>query len=168
MGRLGDWMGTRTRAWLFLGTMFQALCSLAAALLLWKGGQSGGFRPTDGPAWNNPEGYAAIAFASASMGLQGIMAKRLNTEFATTIVLTAVWCELVADPELFKLRLVKSRDFKVLAVLALFLGGFIGRALLDKIGAAPTFLIGAGLRLLIAAWWLIVRGTGQIPIEEEK
>jgi hypothetical protein len=72
----------------------------------------------------------------------------------------------MADPDLFKLRFVKSRDMKVVAVVALFLGGFVGRAILDKLGSAPTFLIGAGFRVLIAAWWLIVRG--EKPGDEEK
>ena len=75
-------MGPRTRVWLFLGTVLQALFTMAAALLLWKGGQSS--FSTNGPTWTNPEGFAAIAFISASMGLQGIMGKRVNTEFATT------------------------------------------------------------------------------------
>lgn len=81
-------MGSRTRAWLFLGTMVQALFTMAAGLLLWKGGHSS--VATDGPSWTNIEGFAAIAFSSASMGLQGIMGKRMNTEFATTSALGAI------------------------------------------------------------------------------
>jgi Protein of unknown function (DUF1275) len=84
MGRLGDRMGSKTRAWLCLGTMLQALFTVAAALLLWKDSRSTATISTTGPAWTNLEGYAAIAFISASMGLQGIMGKRLNTAFATT------------------------------------------------------------------------------------
>ncbi|KAF8579645.1 hypothetical protein K439DRAFT_1637732 [Ramaria rubella] len=160
VGRIGDRMGSRTRAWLFLGTIIQALFTMAAAILLWKGGQTSfGSR---GPTWTNAEGYAALAFASASMGLQGIMGKRVNTQFATTIVLTTVWCELMADPLLFRARFIKTRDLKVIAVAALFLGGFVGRALLDKIGSAGTFGIGTGFRVLIALMWLRVPGKTSV------
>ena len=82
LGRIGDRIGSRSRGWLFLGTFVQALFTMAAAILLWKGGQPS--HSTNGPTWTNLEGYAAIAFASASMGLQGIMGKRVNTQFATT------------------------------------------------------------------------------------
>ena len=75
-------MGSRSRAWLFLGTILQALCTLAAGILL-RGGDQPSFS-TNGPTWTKVEGYAALAFASASMGLQGIMGKRVNTQFATT------------------------------------------------------------------------------------
>jgi MFS family permease len=92
VGRIGDRIGSRTRLWLFLGTIIQALCLLVAGVLLWKGGQPS--FPTAGPTWTNVEGYAAIAFASASMGLQGIMGKRVNTQFATT----STYKVHIADP----------------------------------------------------------------------
>lgn len=63
----------------------------------------------------------------------------------------------MADPNLFRLRkMVISRDHKIIAIAALFLGGFIGRALLDQVGAAGTFGVGAGLRALIALSWVWV------------
>jgi hypothetical protein len=76
-------MGARTRGWLFLGTMFQAVCTLLAGILLWKSAREDESFPTL-PIWSSPEGYGAMAFSSASMGLQGIMGKRVNTQFATT------------------------------------------------------------------------------------
>ena len=74
-----------------------------------------------------------------------------------TVVLTTVWCELMADPRLFQLnRWIISRDHKVIAIFSLFLGGFVGRALIDQIGAAGTLGVGCGIRTLIAIWWLFV------------
>lgn len=74
-------------------------------------------------------------------------------------MLTTVWCELMADPKLFKLnRRIISRDHKVIAILSLFFGGFVGRALVDKIGSAGTLGVGTGFRLLIAVWWMFVPG----------
>ena len=72
------------------------------------------------------------------------------------VVLTTVWCELVSDPKLFTKGWVRSRDHKFLGVISLFLGEFIGRALLDKIGASGAFGVGTGIRLLIAFSWFWV------------
>ena len=75
------------------------------------------------------------------------------------VVLTTVWCELMADPKLFQLnRWIISRDHKVIAIFSLSLGGFVGRALIDQIGAAGTLGVGCGIRTLIAVWWLFVPG----------
>ena len=73
-------------------------------------------------------------------------------------MLTTVWCELMADPKLFKGRLVVSRDHKIIGIVALFIGGFASRAILDAIGSAGTLGIGTGIRTLIAIWWLFVPG----------
>ncbi|KAI0937719.1 hypothetical protein AcV7_003677 [Taiwanofungus camphoratus] len=159
IGRLGDRMGPQSRIWLFLGTFFQALFTMAAALCVWKSGQPSVADTRDDPAWSNALTFATVGFMSASLGLQGIMGKRVNTQFTTTIVLTTVWCELMADPKLFKLnRRIISRDHKVIAILSLFFGGFVGRALVDKIGSAGTLGVGTGFRLLIAVWWMFVPG----------
>ena len=173
IGRLGDKIGCKTRMWLSLGTLFQALCTMAAAVTLYKS-NSGSIGDTRGdPAWTNTLTFVTIGFMSASMGLQGIMGKRLGTQFTTTgtsasrapcallthrvVVLTTTWCELMTEPQLFQFRrLVKARDHKVMAILFLFLGGFTSRALVDKIGSAGTLGIGTGLRFLIAIWWLLI------------
>ena len=74
-------------------------------------------------------------------------------------MLTTVWCELMADPKLFQFhRFIISRDHNCIAIIALFLGGFIGRAIIDAAGAAATLGVGTGLRTLIAIWWLFVPG----------
>ncbi|KAI0795617.1 hypothetical protein C8Q75DRAFT_711714 [Abortiporus biennis] len=159
IGRVGDKIGAKTRLWLFLGTMIQAVFTMSAALTAWKSGQGSIADNRGDPAWTNALTFVAIGFLSASLGLQGIMGKRVNTQFATTVVLTTVWCELMADPKLFQLRRhIISRDHKVIAIFALFFGGFVGRALIDKIGAASTLGVGTGMRVLIAVWWLFVPG----------
>lgn len=159
LGRIGDRMGAKTRGWLALGTFLQALFTMAAALAIWKSGEGSTTNARDDPAWHNALSYVCIGFMSASMGLQGIMGKRVNTQFATTIVLTTVWCELMADPKLFKLtRRVVSRDHKIVGIVCLFIGGFASRAILQKIGAAGTLGVGTGIRLLVAVWWLFVPG----------
>ncbi|KAH7921849.1 hypothetical protein BV22DRAFT_1071573 [Leucogyrophana mollusca] len=157
IGRIGDKMGPKSRAWLVLGTMIQTVFTMAAALTIWKSGQGSVADVRDDPAWSNALSFVCIGFMSASMGLQGIMGKRLNTQFTTTVVLTTTWCELMADPKLFEIRrLVISRDHKILAIAALFIGGFAGRAILERIGSAGTLGVGTGIRFLISIWWLFV------------
>ncbi|KAG6813282.1 hypothetical protein H0H92_012437 [Tricholoma furcatifolium] len=132
---------------------------MAAAIAIWKSGQPGIANERADPSWTNALSFVCLAFMSASLGVQGILGKRLNTQFGTTIVLTTIWVELVSDPRLFKLReKVKSRDHKLFAAVGLFLGAFIARALLGKIGAAGALGIGVGLRILIAISWVFIGG----------
>ncbi|KAI6042014.1 hypothetical protein EDC04DRAFT_2892526 [Pisolithus marmoratus] len=157
IGRLGDKIGCKTRLWMTLGTFIQTLFTMVAAIAIWKSGQPSVSDSRYDPAWSNTLSFVCIGFMSASMGLQGIMGKRLNSQFTTTVVLTTTWCELMTEPQLFHFRrLVIARDHKVMAILFLFIGGFTGRAILDKIGSAGTLGVGAGIRFLITLSWLFV------------
>lgn len=70
----------------------------------------------------------------------------------------------MTEPQLFNFRrLVTSRDHKVMAIVFLFLGGFLSRALLQKIGSAGTLGIGTGLRFAVTLWWLLVPATKPKP-----
>ena len=158
-GRFGDRIGAHKRVWLVAGTFFQALLTMAAALAIWKSGQPSIASDRGDPSWTNVLTFVGLAFMSASLGVQGIQAKRLNTQFGTSIVLTTIWVELMSDPRLFKLRdRVASRDHKTLAAFGLFLGGFVARALVGKIGAAAALGIGVGFRIIIAFSWIFVPG----------
>ena len=84
IGRIGDKMGCKTRAWLCLGTFIQTLFTVGAAIAIWKSGQGSVADVRDNPAWNNTLSFVCVGFMSASMGLQGIMGKRTNTQFTTT------------------------------------------------------------------------------------
>lgn len=65
----------------------------------------------------------------------------------------------MADPKLLNFRQrVITRDHKLIAIVALFLGGFVGRAIIDAAGAAATLGVGTGMRVVIAIWWLFVPG----------
>jgi len=158
IGRLGDKMGAKSRSWLVLGSLIQTLFTMAAAVCIWKSGEPNVASIRGDPAWNNALSFVTLGFMSASLGLQGIMGKRMNTQFATTVVLTTVWCELMADPKLFSPRFVASRDHKIIAVSTLFVGGFMGRALVDSIGAAGTLGVGTGMRFLLSLGWILVPG----------
>jgi len=63
---------------------------MAAALAFWKSGQLGISGARD-PAWTNALTFVGLALISASLGLQGILGKRLNTQFGTTSAYIFVW-----------------------------------------------------------------------------
>ncbi|KAJ7098270.1 hypothetical protein C8R44DRAFT_811194 [Mycena epipterygia] len=159
VGRLGDRIGPHKRIWLVLSTFLQVLLTMGAALTVWKSGQGSIAAVRGDPSWTNALTFVALAFMSASLGVQGIVGKRLNTQFTTTIVLTTVWVELVTDPRLFNIRQkVITRDHKLIAAVALFGGAFVSRAILAQIGAAGALGVGAGLRVLIALAWIVIPG----------
>ncbi|KAF8217740.1 hypothetical protein K438DRAFT_8975 [Mycena galopus ATCC 62051] len=109
-GRLGDRMGAHTRGWLISGTVTQAVLTLAAGICIQESKQDSIAIVRGEPSWTNTLTFIGLALMAASLGLQGIMAKRLNTQFSTTVVLTAVWIELMTDPHLFYRRKIVSRD----------------------------------------------------------
>jgi hypothetical protein len=92
IGRLGDRIGPMTRLWLVLGTFIQALFTMVAAIAVWKSGQASIADERADPAWTNTLTFVCLAFMSASLGLQGIMGQRLNTQFAAT---SGFQCSLV-------------------------------------------------------------------------
>jgi len=74
-------------------------------------------------------------------------------------VLTTVWVELMSDPKLFRLRhRVLTRDHRLIAAVSLFLGAFVGRAILAQLGTAATLGVGVGFRMLITFSWIFVPG----------
>jgi len=83
LGRIGDKIGPTTRLWLVLGTFVQVLFTVAASIAIWENDQQS--VATGGTlAWSDWLSYVCIAFLSASLGLQGTMAKKLNTAFGTS------------------------------------------------------------------------------------
>ncbi|KIK58181.1 hypothetical protein GYMLUDRAFT_246220 [Collybiopsis luxurians FD-317 M1] len=158
VGRIGDRIGPHKRIWLVFGTFLQSLFTMAAALAIWKSGQPGVADDRGDPSWTNALSFVCLGFMSLSLGLQGHLGKRLNTQFGTTIVLTTIWVELFADPALFRPKKVISRDHKLIAAGTLFIGGFASRAILDKIGPAGVLGVGTGIRFLICFSWLLVPG----------
>lgn len=84
LGRYGDRMGPTTRAWLSLGTFGQALLTMAAAITIWKSGEPSIAQTRGDDAWTNTLSFVSLAFASASLGLQAVMSKRVSSHFGAT------------------------------------------------------------------------------------
>ncbi|KAB5593814.1 hypothetical protein CTheo_2783 [Ceratobasidium theobromae] len=157
-GRFGDHIGPRRRVWLMSNTFIQAGFTLASALCAWADGESSfaGARGSEFANWGTPLGFCALGFASAAMGLQAHAGVRIGNIFNSSVVLTTIWVQFVGEPKLFQPHKVKQRDHKAVAILGLVLGGMIGRALINVIGAPWTLGLGAGIRVLIALSWLTI------------
>jgi hypothetical protein len=128
---------------------------MATSIAIWKSGQPGVAVSRCDPAWTTAIVCLRWIYERKSR-LAGNYGKRLNTPFSTTskyrnplswcflqliscstlclVVLTTIWCELVAEPHLFYLRRVPTRDRRLVGVAFSFLGGFVGRALVDQVG----------------------------------
>ncbi|KAJ7512464.1 hypothetical protein B0H11DRAFT_2346746 [Mycena galericulata] len=166
IGRVGDWTGPQTRQWLVSGTVAQAVFTVLAAICIQQSGQGSIALARGEPSWTNGVASTGLALMAASLGLQGIMAKRLNTQFSTTVVLTAVWVELMTDPHLFRCRRITSRDHKLFALIALFGGALSARLLLGRIGTPATLVFGAGIRLMVAVGWVFVPKKSELGDNE--
>ncbi|GAA5900144.1 hypothetical protein JCM6882_002625 [Rhodosporidiobolus microsporus] len=162
LGRIGDKYGAKRRSWVMGATFMMALLAMAAALCAKYSGERSVAEFRTDASWQTAKGMAALGFASASLGLQGIVGKRLNTAFGTSVVLTTVWVELINDPLLFARKLVKSRDDRVIAVFATFLGGMCSAGIVFASSSAVAFGVCAGLRLISILAWLLV------PMEKAK
>ena len=76
--------GPRTRAWLVGSSIAMAALTLIAACVLIGSGETDIAADRGDPGWTSARGFLALAFLSASVGLQGAVAARLGTPFATT------------------------------------------------------------------------------------
>ncbi|WVR03090.1 hypothetical protein IAU60_000079 [Kwoniella sp. DSM 27419] len=156
LGRVGDRIGARTRTWLVGSCFLQALLAGFAALTAHYSGESGIGATRGEPSWATPLGMVTLGFISATMGIQGIVGKRVGSPMNTTVVLTTTWVEIFNDPNLFSFKFVKSRDVRVAGALALLFGGFISRALVDKIAQPGALGVLAGLRMVQVVWWYVL------------
>lgn len=86
IGRFGDKIGPTKRIWLMTGCFITTLFTMAAAIAFWKSGQPSIASDRAVPAWTDALSFVGLGFMSASLGLQGILAKRLNTQFGTSSV----------------------------------------------------------------------------------
>lgn len=103
-GQVGDRLGPKKRLWLVGSTALQAGL-MAGSFIALRVPNVGSYADARGSTpWHVTGGYFGIGLLAASMGLQGIVAKRLNTHYGTSVVLTTIWCELAADPGLLHWR----------------------------------------------------------------
>ncbi|KAL1405362.1 hypothetical protein Q8F55_008993 [Vanrija albida] len=158
LGRIGARVGPKRRAWLVTTALIQIALAVAAALCAHFSGEGAYADGRDHPSWSTPRGMAALGFLSASLGLQGIVGKRIASPMNTTVVLTTTWVEIFNDPSLFVIGLAPSRDVRVAGVLAVLVGAFTARALLAVAHSSGTIGVLCGFRLIQVVWWAAIPG----------
>lgn len=75
-----------------------AALTLIAACVLIGSGETEIAADRGDPGWTSARGFLALAFLSASVGLQGAVAARLGTPFATTGACAAEPAQVSAAP----------------------------------------------------------------------
>ena len=103
LGQIGDRIGPKTRLWTMGATALQAGMMAGAFIAIIVSNQASFATDRGDVSWSDAPGLVGLGLMSAGMGLQGIVAKRLHSHYGTTVVLTTIWCELVADPGLFRI-----------------------------------------------------------------
>lgn len=93
-------MGRKSRAWLVLGTLIQALFTMSAALALWTSEEGSVADSRGDPFWTDALSFICVSFLSLSLGLQGIMAKGLETPFSATSMYPFAICSGRCLPDL--------------------------------------------------------------------
>ncbi|CAE6430653.1 unnamed protein product [Rhizoctonia solani] len=161
----------RTRLWLVVGTLFQAVLLVGAAVAaihdptrgssLAAGATSNPRAPLNAP-WSSVYGFTALGLMSLSMGFQGVMAHRMGSGFGATVVLSSLWVELVGSPG--GLRWRAYRGVRVYTILLFIAGGLVGAVLRDVgvLGVPNAIFVGAGMRVAIALSWLLVKGPRRV------
>ncbi|ORX34487.1 hypothetical protein BD324DRAFT_583432 [Kockovaella imperatae] len=158
LGRIGEHIGSTRRVWLVGATFCQLLLAVVGTCCAHFSGEKGIALDRGDPSWASPMGMSALGLISASMGLQGIIGKRLGSPMNSTVVLTTTWVELFNDPFLFAFRYAPSRDVRIGGILAVFVGAFCSRGLIaTKCGMTGTLGIMIGLRGLQIVWFCFMR-----------
>ncbi|WVQ79306.1 hypothetical protein IAT38_001403 [Cryptococcus sp. DSM 104549] len=161
VGQVGNVVGGRRRAWLSGATLGQMVLMAAGALAAHYSGETGLANERGDPSWATPIGMTALAFLSATMGLQGAVGCKLGTPLGTTVPLTSTWIDIFNDPFLFALRRVHTRDTRIIGAFALIFGAMVSRFLLSEIGSAPTIAVVIGFRAVLLVWWHLLPGEDE-------
>ncbi|CAD6893314.1 unnamed protein product [Tilletia laevis] len=146
--------GPRTRWWLFVCGIIQALMVLVVAILvvtgLWK---------AEG---NRYDAAKILTLLGGSGGIQVVNAKLSSVAEIPTAVVTSPWVELLSDPHLFSPHIftkeVRSRNLRAMHIGGLMLGSVIGGLIRKYAGSAPIIFLTAGIKILIACMFLVLPG----------
>ncbi|WRT69574.1 uncharacterized protein IL334_006563 [Kwoniella shivajii] len=168
LGQIGNRIGGKKRAWLVSATFVQMLLMMAAAVAGYLSGETGLADGRGEPSWITPTGMTALAFLSATMGLQGAVGLRLGSPLATTVPLTSTWIDIFNDPFLFAFRNVRTRDIRFAGAISLIFGAFISRAMLGQFGSSGTIGVVIGFRAVLLGWWFFLPNAEPVPDQPEQ
>ncbi|CAO1621957.1 unnamed protein product [Sympodiomycopsis kandeliae] len=159
---IGKMIGEKKRWFLCISSIIQGLFLFAASGILFSRGDANALVPS----FNFAPGV--IILVSFSMGLQSIQAQKLSSAvFSTSVAFTATLTQIASDPQLFTPGLyllgnekVKGRDLRLLAIIALAMGGGIAQSLLDSsLGLSGSVAVAGGFKVFASLIWLIPKGV---------
>jgi uncharacterized membrane protein YoaK (UPF0700 family) len=106
-----------------------------------------------------------LAFASGS---QVVQSRSLAMTEISTAMATAAWVDLMIDPHLFSTGKGRGqgRNRRVMFLIALVVGGFVGAALYRWKGSAVAIAVSAGGKGVVCLGWMFVKGEEERGDEE--
>lgn len=149
-GQVGHLVGTKQRWWVCFTFFWQGMLVLAASIVLWTGGVTG----TDVEVLDLKV-LSIVCLLSFSYGAQATTARGLGVAEIPTVVVTSAMVDLFGDKNLFKLH-NRPRNRRAGFIFALFLGGFIGGWIYNKVNAPLTIAIAAVIKFLCALAVLLI------------
>jgi uncharacterized membrane protein YoaK (UPF0700 family) len=174
----------RTRLFLLLSNTTQTILILLASLLQFRYGVT---------LTSTPD-LIVIGLLAFASGSQVVQSRSLGMTEISTAMATAAWVDLVVDPCLFSVslkgrkrgkvsveggsgdgngektgkRMTNGRNRRVLFLLALVIGGFIGAVLYRWAGSAVAILVSAIGKAVVCVGWLVIPGDGkEVRYEED-
>ncbi|PVH90203.1 hypothetical protein DM02DRAFT_64685 [Periconia macrospinosa] len=98
----------------------------------------------------------SIALLAFSSGAQVASMRPMRIQEITTAMATAAWVDFVIDPKLLA-TCNRSRDRRVLFLLTLIAGSFVGAFMYKIVGSADTLVLSAAVKLLVTFTLLLNR-----------
>lgn len=154
-GQLGHAVGRTRRWWLLFTNILQTLLVFAAAAL----------RKWVDSDRHSPARYAVIALLAFASGAQVAMARTVNVPEITTAMVTSAYIDFFVDPNLLA-RHNRPRNRRLIFVLALLGGSFIGALGYKSVGPAFSLLLAGLCKLVIVM--LLFLNRPETPREGEE
>lgn len=151
-GQIAHLVGPRKRSWLLFTHAAQSIMIFSAAAVQFiHGVQQAG-----------PWVLVTIALLAFSSGAQVASMRPMQIPEISTVMATGAWVDLVADPYLLNLH-NRSRNRRVLFLVALMAGSFAGAFMQRDIGSALALVVSGVGKLLVTVLLLLNRAH---PAEE--
>ncbi|KAK8242823.1 hypothetical protein IWZ00DRAFT_546363 [Phyllosticta capitalensis] len=161
-GHLGNLVGKKRRGWLmFVNTWQTALVLAAAAVRHWSPPKNG----LD-PNSPNPTTLIIVALLSFSSGGQIALALTVGMAEINTTMVTGALVMLSQDKSIFKLN-NPGRNRKLLFVISLLMGSFVGAACENLEGASMALLLVGIVKVVVTIMFLCNYGTKKKPGSSE-
>lgn len=140
----------QTRGWLVLSSVLQTTLVFIAGGLQW--------RYTDRVGPDTTIGRILVGLLAFSSGSQVAVVRGLKVTDITTAMATAAYIDIFIDRKLFaKLSENRGRNRRVLFLLMLVVGSFIGAGVGAKTNLGLAVLVSAAIKTLVAFLFLINR-----------